>query len=265
MEVIIQILKLVKLKQSYSFLYLFDDFFLRHRKRKEEVYLKRDMVWHFYSPRWYCKRAWSGRGGQQRLGHRWHEWIVGRQPRCAHFGDEHCIHFILYAKSCFEWAFQGTHCFFLQWKRIFISKDFKHIFVFFQGQEGSSRSMLIGTLVHELLQESLRNGLRSQKEVQQQLETCLQQSYTLKSLMGLTMSQDEIRKEVEPFLPHIVFFVETYVLGKANKVPFIYYISTFTAQNLFCYRNFSEKLWVFFCQNRRISISTLHFDKIFML
>ena len=79
--------------------------------------------------------------------------------------------------------------------------------------------MLIGTLVHELLQESLRNGLRSQKEVQQQLETCLQQSSTLKSLLGLTMSQDEIRKEVEPFLPHIVFFVETYVLGKANKEP----------------------------------------------
>ena len=64
----------------------------------------------------------------------------------------------------------------------------------FKGQEGSSRSMLIGTLVHELLQESLRNGLRSQKEVQQQLETCLQQSSTLKSLLGLTMSQDEIRK-----------------------------------------------------------------------
>ena len=109
----------------------------------------------------------------------------------------------------------------------------KHIFCFFQGQEGSSRSMLIGTLVHELLQESLRNGLRSQKEVQQQLETCLQQSYTLKSLMGLTMSQDEIRKEVEPFLPHIVFFVETYVLGKANKVPFIYYVSTIIAQKDF--------------------------------
>ena len=106
--------------------------------------------------------------------------------------------------------------------------------------------MLIGTLVHELLQESLRNGLRSQKEVQLQLETCLQQSYTLKSLMGLTMSQDEIRKEVEPFLPHIVFFVETYVLGKANKVPCIYYVSTFIAQNLIFYRNFSEKLGFFF-------------------
>ena len=128
----------------------------------------------------------------------------------------------------------------LQWERIFISKDFKQIFCFFQGQEGSSRSMLIGTLVHELLQESLRNGLRSQKEVQQQLETCLQQSYTLKSLMGLTMSQDEIRKEVEPFLPHIVFFVETYVLGKANKVPFIYYVSNFIAQNLICHQNFQR-------------------------
>jgi hypothetical protein len=110
--------------------------------------------------------------------------------------------------------------------------------------------MLIGTLVHELLQESLRNGLRSQKEVQQQLETCLQQSYTLKSLMGLTMSQDEIRKEVEPFLPHIVFFVETYVLGKANKVPFIYYVSTFIAQNLICHRNFSEKLGFFLSKQK---------------
>ena len=110
--------------------------------------------------------------------------------------------------------------------------------------------MLIGTLVHELLQESLRNGLRSQKEVQQQLETCLQQSYTLKSLMGLTMSQDEIRKEVEPFLPHIVFFVETYVLGKANKVPCIYYVSTFIAQNLIFYRNFSEKLGFFLSKQK---------------
>ena len=77
--------------------------------------------------------------------------------------------------------------------------------------------MLIGTLVHELLQESLKNGLRSQEEIKQQLETCLKESGVLKSLLGLSMSQEEIRKEVEPFLPHIVFFVETYVLGKGNR------------------------------------------------
>ena len=77
--------------------------------------------------------------------------------------------------------------------------------------------MLIGTLVHELLQESLKNGLRSQEEIRQQLETCLRQSGVLKSLLGLAMTQDDIRKEVEPFLPHIVYFVETYVLGKANR------------------------------------------------
>ena len=88
-----------------------------------------------------------------------------------------------------------------------------------QGQEGSSRSMLIGTLVHELLQESLKNGLRNQEQIANQLETCLKQSDVLKNLLSLTMSQEEIRKEIEPFLPHVNFFVETYVLGKANKEP----------------------------------------------
>ena len=49
-----------------------------------------------------------------------------------------------------------------------------------------------------------------------------------------------------------------------EKVPFIYYVSTFIAQNLICLPNFSQNLG-FFCQNKRISFSTLHFDEIFML
>jgi hypothetical protein len=48
------------------------------------------------------------------------------------------------------------------------------------------------------------------------------------------------------------------------KVPFIYCVSTCIAQNLILIPNFSQKLG-FFCQNQRISFSTLHFDKIFML
>ena len=51
----------------------------------------------------------------------------------------------------------------------------------------------------------------------------------------------------------------------ADKVPLIYYVSTFTALNLILLPNFSQKLGGFFCQKKRMSFSTLHFDKIFML
>ena len=47
------------------------------------------------------------------------------------------------------------------------------------------------------------------------------------------------------------------------KVPFIYYVSIFIAQNLIWFPKFSQKLF-FFRQNIRISISTLHFDEILM-
>lgn len=85
---------------------------------------------------------------------------------------------------------------------------------------GSSRSMLIGTLVHELVQESLKNGLRSKSDLAEQLEKCLQDNNIVKSLSMLKMTLEEMRKEVEPFLPHILFFIEKYVVGKINaQVP----------------------------------------------
>ena len=92
--------------------------------------------------------------------------------------------------------------------------------------------MLIGTLVHELLQESLKNGHRSQVEISQQLKTCLEQSGILKDLLSLNMDQDEIRKEVEPFLPHILFFIEKYVLSKTNvQIPPAAYASQNSRNN----------------------------------
>ena len=94
----------------------------------------------------------------------------------------------------------------------------------FKGQEGSSRSMLIGTLVHELLQESLKRNLRSPVQVAHQLESCLESDKILKELLLLNMTKDEIYKEVEPFLPHIMFFIEKYVLGNVHvEVPTVAY------------------------------------------
>ena len=89
----------------------------------------------------------------------------------------------------------------------------------FKGQDTGSRTMLIGTLVHELLQESLRQDLRTTEAISAQLEKCLCQGPILKSLLALNMNQMEMRKEVEPFLPHIKYFTEKYVLGKNSSPP----------------------------------------------
>lgn len=59
----------------------------------------------------------------------------------------------------------------------------------FKGLEGSSRTMLVGTLVHELLQESLKKNLRSHDQVAAQLEECLKQASILKDLLNLDISE----------------------------------------------------------------------------
>ena len=51
--------------------------------------------------------------------------------------------------------------------------------------------------------------------------------------------------------------------GQLGKVPFIYYVSTFIAQLSLTSKFFTKT--GFIRQNKRISISTLHFDKIFMM
>ena len=59
-------------------------------------------------------------------------------------------------------------------------------------------------------------------------------------------------------------YVWTIPLKRAAKVQFTYYVSTFIAQKLISLPNFSQKL-LFFRENKGISFSTLHFDKIFMI
>ena len=89
----------------------------------------------------------------------------------------------------------------------------------FKGQDSRSRTMLIGTLVHELLQESLRKDLRTLDQIHSQLESCLAKPEILKNLLALGMTQIEMKKEVAPFLTHILYFTDKYVLGKNVGVP----------------------------------------------
>ena len=49
-----------------------------------------------------------------------------------------------------------------------------------------------------------------------QLEECLKEDRIVKDLINLKLTKDEIKKEVEPFLPHIMFFIDKYVVGDLN-------------------------------------------------
>ena len=65
-------------------------------------------------------------------------------------------------------------------------------------------------------------------------------------------------------LGFVIVFPQFFASVYFPKVPFIYYASTFIAQNLIWLPKFFAKT-VFFCQNKRISFSTLYFDEIFIL
>lgn len=80
--------------------------------------------------------------------------------------------------------------------------------------------MFIGTLVHELLQASLRAKASSLSEVKKVLlEDVLKQRRMMQDLLGLGMTSEEAVFEVDPFLPHIVFFIEKYVQGTGGSEP----------------------------------------------
>ncbi len=73
---------------------------------------------------------------------------------------------------------------------------------------GTSKTMFIGTLVHELLQESLREKAESRQQVEELVSSSLKRKTVLQDLLFLNMAEDELRKEVEAFLPHILYFTE---------------------------------------------------------
>ena len=70
--------------------------------------------------------------------------------------------------------------------------------------------MFIGTLVHELLQESLKAKVHSVQGVRTVLEEVLSRKAIRQDLLILEMTESDLRMEVEPFLPHIEFFAKRY-------------------------------------------------------
>ena len=68
--------------------------------------------------------------------------------------------------------------------------------------------MFVGTLLHELLQECLREKFTTAEEVRATLDKMLSSRSVLQDILLLNMTVTELRLEVEPFIPHICYFTD---------------------------------------------------------
>ena len=79
--------------------------------------------------------------------------------------------------------------------------------------------MFVGTLVHELLQECVKSRTVILADVMAKFDSIMCRNTYLNDMITLNISQDELMKEVEPFLPHVIYFIEHYVLGSNLGAP----------------------------------------------
>ena len=89
----------------------------------------------------------------------------------------------------------------------------------FKGVEGPSRVMLLGTAVHELMQEVLRHQRFKRPEMLKLLDGILAAPRMMADLATIGMSEGDMRREVEPFLRHIQYFVDRFLLGRQVERP----------------------------------------------
>ena len=68
--------------------------------------------------------------------------------------------------------------------------------------------MFVGTLVHILLQECLKAAARSREDISGQIERMLQLTSLRLDMLNLNLNEADVKLEIEPFLPHILYFIE---------------------------------------------------------
>ena len=89
----------------------------------------------------------------------------------------------------------------------------------FKGQEGGNRVMLIGTAVHELLQEAVRNKCYSKQSILAVLDKIMTTPKMISDILSLGLHEGDIRKEVQEFIIHIQYFVKKFMFGEFVAKP----------------------------------------------
>ncbi|KAH8238357.1 hypothetical protein KR032_004914 [Drosophila birchii] len=110
----------------------------------------------------------------------------------------------------------------------------------FRGMDSGSSIMVIGTLVHELLQKVLLQQLCSREDIQSALAEMLASSSLAQLLYASSLSQAEMEMQLLKFVDPIVNFVAQYVKGKepAIQPPDLY------RGRIEEIRDIEENLWV---------------------
>nr|XP_016937347.1 DNA replication ATP-dependent helicase/nuclease DNA2 [Drosophila suzukii] len=110
----------------------------------------------------------------------------------------------------------------------------------FRGLDSGSSIMVIGTLVHELLQKVLRQKLSQKVQIQSALQEMLASSSLAHLLYASNLSQAEMESQLLKFIDPIVSFVAQYVKGETPDVlpPEVY------RGRIHEIRDIEENLWV---------------------
>ncbi|XP_053951038.1 DNA replication ATP-dependent helicase/nuclease DNA2 [Anastrepha ludens] len=86
----------------------------------------------------------------------------------------------------------------------------------FKGIDANSKVMVIGSIVHEMLQLVLQKGLKSSKDIELAAGMLLNSPDTAYELYSNSMTRDELGFELEKFVPKVISFVEQYIEGNAT-------------------------------------------------
>ncbi|XP_044269460.1 DNA replication ATP-dependent helicase/nuclease DNA2 isoform X2 [Tribolium madens] len=97
----------------------------------------------------------------------------------------------------------------------------------FRGFEATNRIMIIGTLAHTLLQQSLRKKLTQRTQIEAVLNNLLASKDTVKQLYTAGLTIGEIESELEVFVPKLVTFITDHIGGQITDIEDI-------EENLWC-------------------------------
>ncbi|KAG5878691.1 hypothetical protein JTB14_029759 [Gonioctena quinquepunctata] len=81
----------------------------------------------------------------------------------------------------------------------------------FRGFEPTNQQMLVGSLVHSLLQYVLRNKIDSQELIERTIKNMVKEQSIIKNLYACEITQEIIETEVMKFVPKIQQFINLYV------------------------------------------------------
>ncbi|XP_075223339.1 DNA replication helicase/nuclease 2 [Lycorma delicatula] len=81
----------------------------------------------------------------------------------------------------------------------------------FHGLESNSEVMIIGSLLHEILQEALKKKLRKEEEIKKIICDIISTHNFIFTLYSSDISMSSVKKQLDIFIPQIIKFISNYI------------------------------------------------------